>query len=527
MNGQPIPGFYFDAEKQKYFKIQSAAASRDLNLRYSADNIRKRERIERLKDFTTARTSKLRKERVVRRHASNLTHTCIEREIGLKRKSFYMQGAWPNACISGVAEKPESVLELPAQYIRYFDLNPEDRTLFATHADNTIWRHYYDPEPWDRIPPGGCPDPLRLPSGYDRDAYSIELGRTTSPISSLCYFNTTGALTATTIGSDRPPVIYACNPEEDGPSVSQQFTPKDCPNITSAAARLNDDCTRLKKDTVAETGYDQLAVAASYSLILLTRDAGMDWNSKVALQNNSSPINSVGWLSYNTVALGCRNGKLLLYDTRSGGSSHILTHPSPINKIARADDPSRIICSGLANSLYLYDIRSTRSSSFKKGYPTNADTHYNETFFSTLDIGGPMRSKKRRKFDAANVLTCSQPLLTFKHSNMDNPHCDIAVHRRLGLVAAAQDDQTDVAIRVSNIYTGKIVREFKHDPSKRENADRRAPRWVIRSLKFVDSEWNDDVDLWTTWDGGVAKFTWASGEEKEDGNGFEMTQMVN
>jgi len=241
MNGQPIPGFYWDPEKKKYFKIQSAAASRDLNLKYSAQNIRKKERDERVQNATSARIQRARKERVVRTNVDNITQACLERELGIRRHSFYVQNTWPDACLYGVSTRPKIIVDAPEHgLIRCFDRDPISKILYIVEGDNRIKRrrvHRKDGPP--------LPSRDNDEDGYLEDLpineYSFEpwdeLQRTTSTVSSLNYLPATGALAATTYGSDRPPVVYLSDPERDGPYVGQQFTPKGCATIWGAAAR--------------------------------------------------------------------------------------------------------------------------------------------------------------------------------------------------------------------------------------------------------------------------------------------------
>src|SRR5687768_3167760 len=102
MNGQPIPGFYWDPEKKKYFRIQSSSAAQHKDWKYTVSNLRKEDRKERLQKASLALSDRNRKERVVRRHARSFARTDLEREIGTRRKSFYVQNLWPNACLNGV-----------------------------------------------------------------------------------------------------------------------------------------------------------------------------------------------------------------------------------------------------------------------------------------------------------------------------------------------------------------------------------------------------------------------------------------
>lgn len=512
MNGQPIPGFYFDPEKKKYFRIQGQVAARDLNLKYSLDNIRKEERKERLQKAAAARSHKIRKERVVRRHASSFAQTNVEREIGVKRPSLYVHNLWPDACVFGVSNRPKQILDRPyAASLRYFDRDPVSKTMYAVHGENRVKRRRIHSE-------NGPPAPKQDPETAEHhdfwplNRYSFEtwdeLSRTTSTVSSLCYLPATGALATTTYGSDRAPVVYLTDPERDGPYVGQQFTPKECSAIWGAAARPTSfSASPGLLNTVAATHIEHLAVAASSSMLLFTRSLTGSWDSKAVVKSLNSDILALDWISYTTVALGCRDGKIHLHDTRSGGSTNILTHPYPVSKIKRADDETRMICSGLQDSLFLYDIRSPRPSRRSLPHSTNDNNnhHYNEQYFKTL-YPGNRDHKKRRKLNHTAFKTWSQPVLSFAHHNLDDLELDIDVHPRLGLLAASQDPATGTAIRISNIWTGNVVKEIK---TKSKNSRDNAVVEKIRSLKFIDREEADGgVDLWSCWNGGIARFGW-------------------
>lgn len=506
MNGREIPGFYFDPEKNKYFKILGANASRGLDLKYSAENIRKRDRVERVQKTTAARYSKTRTERVVRRHASNLTQTCAEREIGFRRRSFYIQNLWPDACIYGVRAKPTKVIDKPADgAIRCFDRDPVTKTVYAVHGENRVKRRRLlvrDGPPLPRdddLETGEYFGSLAL-NPYTFEPWD-ELGRTTSCVSTLCYLPATGALATTTQGSDRAPVVQLSDPDRDGPYVSQQFTPKHCTTIWGAAARPTTfEASPGLLNSVAASHTEHLAVAASSSMLIFTRSQAGSWDSKVVIKSLHSDILALDWISYTTVALGTRDGKIRLHDTRSGGSSHVLTHSHPISKLKRADDQTRIICSGLQDSLLLYDIRSPRLARPSQPLSSTFSNHnYNDEVYRRDE-------KKRRKLYHVSSRKCSQPVVSFTHANLDETDLAIDVHARLGLVAAAQDSEASVAIRVSNIWTGKTVKEFKREG---KGATRGTAKDCIRSLKFVDrDDGNGGVDLWTSWEGGITRFGW-------------------
>jgi len=235
-------------------------------------------------------------------------------------------------------------------------------------------------------------------------------------------------------------------------------------------------------------------------MLLFTRSQGGAWDSQAVVKSLESDLLALEWISYTTVALGCRDGTIRLYDTRSGGSSHVLTHPAPIAKLKRADDETRLICSGLNDTLFLYDIRSPRLSRNSSRKTFNYDNHhYNEEYFKNL-YPTHRDSHKRRKLNHKAFKNWSQPVMTFAHLNRDELELDIDVHPRLGLLAAAQDTTEGTVIRISNIWTGKSVKEI--DPGSTHQAK-------IRSLKFIESGFDGNVDLWSCWGGGIAKFGWS------------------
>ncbi|KAF3002922.1 hypothetical protein E8E13_002938 [Curvularia kusanoi] len=508
MNGQHIPGFYFDKEKGKYFKIQSQAAARGLNLKYSTSNLVKERRKENAQRTATAKKARTQKERVVRRHAHSFVQTDLDREIGFKRRSVYLQHTWPEACMSGVPSAPGPVTSSDDHgVIRFFDRDPVSKTIYAVFGENGIRRrHYVGNDQASNLQNPEARRKLRALGTESRYGYYAwdEIGRTTSTVSSFQYLPNSGALALTTIGSDRPPIVHLSDPERDGPHIYQKFTPKACAAIFSSAARPASFVAPSHPSSIAASETEHLVVGAQQSLLLFTRSSSGTWDSNTLLPDVNSDILALEWLSHSTVAMGCRNGKINIYDTRSGRSTHALTHPYAISKLKRADDPTRIICSGLQDTLFLYDTRMPRLSStrHRDAKPNVQNHHYNEAYFRTL-YPGNNDHKRRKTMNRKAFAKWSQPVLSFQHTNLDDLDLGLAVNERLGLVAAAQDkDHCDKAIRVSNLWTGKLVREF--------SAPVQRPRG--RGVKLRDLQWMDDEDggirLWSIGDGGLVEYAW-------------------
>lgn len=509
MNGQHIPGFYYDQEKKKYFKIQSQSASRGLNLKYSTSNLAKERRKENIQKATAARTSRIQKERVVRRYANCFVQTDLDREIGFKRRSVYLQTIWPEACMSGVCatSKPVTCSD-NNDVIRFFDRDAVSKTIYAVCGENKIKRRQYlGDDQAANLQSSQSRDRLRALDTKSRYAYYPwdEIGRTTSTISSFQYMPTSGALAVTTIGSDRPPIVQFSDPERDGAHIHQQFTPKACSAIWTSAARPPSFSLSVgpgSSNTIVANETEHLAVGAQQSLLSFTRSPSGSWDSRTALPDLHADVLALAWLNSSTLALGCRNGTIHLYDVRSGGTSHILTHPYPISKLSRADDATRLVCSGLQDTLFLYDLRSPRLLPHRDrgGRSNTKDHHYNEAYFKTL-YPGNHDSKRRRRMNHTAFAKWSQPVLSYAHTNLDDLDLDVAVHARLGLVAASQDlGNCEKAIRVSNLWTGKTVRDFV--PGTNASGQKK-----IRTLTWMEGE-DEGVSLWSTWGGSIASFSW-------------------
>lgn len=509
MNGQHIPGFYFDQEKGKYFRIQSQAAARGLDLKYSTSNLVKERRKENVQKTATAKKARTQKERVVRRHAHSFVQTDLDREIGFKRRPVYLQNIWPEACMSGVSSTPEPVTSSDDQgVIRFFDRDPVSRTIYAVCGENHVKRrHYLSDDQAGHLQRPEARRRLRALDTQSRYGYHPwdEIGRTTSTVSSFQYMPNSGALALTTIGSERPPIVQLSDPERDGPHIHQNFTPKACAAIFCSAARPTSFVSPSHPSSIAASEIEHLVVGAQQSLLLFTRSSSGTWDSSTLLPNLDADILSLEWLSHSTVALGCRNGKIHIYDTRSKRSTHALTHPYAISKIKRADDPTRVLCSGLQDMLFLYDVRMPRlSSSRHRDAEPNVDNHhYNTTYFKNLYPGRP-NHKRRKLLNKKAFAEWSQPVLSFPHTNLDDLDLGVAVNERLGLVAAAQDmEHSDKAIKVNNFWTGKMVREFS--PPAQKSAGGKGAK--IRDLKWMYDD-DGDVRLWSIWGRGIAEFAW-------------------
>ena len=169
--------------------------------------------------------------------------------------------------------------------------------------------------------------------------------------------------------------------------MNQLFRLNDCNTIRSAAAPP----FTCSLNSIPQSGTERLAVAASSSLRLFHCSPAGDWDSYSAAQTSQN-VMALEWLSPTTIAVGQRNGTISTYDTRSGRLEKKLTHPFPIVKLKRAEDESRIMCAGMQDTLFLYDLRSSRK---EKNFSRDAPGHYNDRFFNN-QYPGSHNYKKRK-----------------------------------------------------------------------------------------------------------------------------------
>ncbi|KAF2792007.1 hypothetical protein K505DRAFT_376341 [Melanomma pulvis-pyrius CBS 109.77] len=492
MAQREIPGFYFDSEKKKYFKIQQSQHAPPPESKYSHDNIAKEKKKEEEETIHAKHWKQRRRQTIIRSSARNLlSQASLDREIGHRRGSSYVRNVWPGAIASGFQFRTI----VSDWSVSHFDRDPIRKTLYIVKGEASIQCRRPNGNP--RIPISSRhEDDEELLSPLN--TYTFQpwdtLARLTSSVSSLNYLPGSGALCATTFGMSRPPVIYLTDPNSDVPG--EVYSPRNCNTVWGSAPRPLSFPPLSSTNSIPATSTEYVAVGASSAPMLFTRGDSGTWTHKTIL-NLSSDIFALEWLSENTLALGCRNGKIHIYDIRANGESHILTHPFPISQLRRGDDFTRLVCSGLQNTCVLYDMRmGRRSAAAPRRPPPQQET---KRLIRNL--------KRKRSHLPYSQPRFTQPVLHFRHSNTDDLELGIDVHPGLGLVAAAQED---ASIRVSNLWTGKTVRVFG---AVDDNIDRQTQGWKkpdrIRCLRFInDGDGDGEVGLWSAGAAGLRRFAW-------------------
>ena len=106
-----IPCYYFDPEKGKYFKLEKNAVPGTAQAKYTQENVRQAQKRSFEALHEKRKWEKTEKETIVRPHTRKRWGSQLaglDREVGQRRRSYYMHGVWPDACMGGM-EKMKKV----------------------------------------------------------------------------------------------------------------------------------------------------------------------------------------------------------------------------------------------------------------------------------------------------------------------------------------------------------------------------------------------------------------------------------
>jgi hypothetical protein len=106
MDGRDIPGFYYDKEKKKYFRIEKTHTALDPKSKHVVQNVRQEKRKEKYQRDAWERATKRRAQTVARQYVRDpLLRARLDREIGTRRPSYYNKSVWPDACASRLVDR--------------------------------------------------------------------------------------------------------------------------------------------------------------------------------------------------------------------------------------------------------------------------------------------------------------------------------------------------------------------------------------------------------------------------------------
>ncbi|KAL3481124.1 hypothetical protein BJX99DRAFT_253784 [Aspergillus californicus] len=425
-----IPGFYFDPEKKKYFKIQAnhksapgAQYSKDAVKRKHADQEVKRQRkarlVQRAENETIKRAACLRHplllaQREVGAHFMSRDIELEQRGLGyasqLHRNQLHQFEPWPD------------------QYtIKHIVRNPRSGILIASghrggESSVSVCFPDCDQEKWT----------------YNRTMERL-LFKEQYRLSSLSLSHT-GYLLATMDSGPNGDSFLAPrllpDPDEGGdyrwpPFFSHPIRIHTTSSLWCSSSSLTGDMPRFAVGT--SDGLYTLEGLGSYWALSkkpFPNDKATGNPKRRRIDSSHALITAVEWLSPDVIAAGLKDSTIFLHDIRSGGSAARLQHPHAVTKIRKLD-PYRIVVAGI-NSLQMYDIR----------YPPN--------------------NLQRNPNPNTEHHTSTRPYLTFSDQDKDQAHArqlipDFDISPDLGILASviATDDRT---IQLFSVRTGEQVK---------------------------------------------------------------------
>ncbi|KAJ5235792.1 uncharacterized protein N7469_004960 [Penicillium citrinum] len=445
-----IPGFYYDAEKKKYFKIQANHVAPP-GAQYSKDSVKRKRNDQEKQHKRAQRTQRMAKETV--RKAGLMNHPLVrnEREIGsrilplylqqekqariyvsqLHRKKLHQFEPWPDYSIQHVLRNPRSGILIASKYLRHIGV-----TAFCV-----------------------CfPDFEEMSWTYNRTMERV-LFKEAYRLSSISLSHTGYLLATMDSGPEGDSFLsprMLPGPDDQGdyqwPSFfSHPIRIRTTPSLwCSAACPIGDKAlfaigTSNGLHTLEGFGSHWTVSQKPFPNDAGSRKHGNQQGFREHGNSSHSSVNAVEWLNGDVIASGMRNSSVFLHDLRSGGSATRLQHPHSVTKI-RKIDPYRLVVSG-NNSLRMYDIRFAPNGLQPKPKPMSP-SH-----------------------------TSTRPYMTFPEYSPDIIS-DFDVSPDLGLLATASDDCT---VQLFSLQTGELV------PSPLSKYKYHNP---INCLSFENSETN-------------------------------------
>ncbi|KAL2868701.1 uncharacterized protein BJX67DRAFT_34095 [Aspergillus lucknowensis] len=415
-----IPGFYYDPDKKKYFKIQANHKSTP-GYQYSKDAV-KRKRAEQETRQRKARLVQRSQTENIRR-STYLQHPLIlaQREVGAPPTSASREHERTGLAYASQFHRNRlhEFEPWPDQYtIKHVVRNPRSGILVASghrggESSVSVCFPDFDQENW----------------AYNRTMERL-LFKEQYRLSSLSLSHT-GYLLATMDSGPSGDSFLAPrmlpDPDEGGdyrwpPFFSHPIRIHTTSSLWCSSPSPTGDVPRFAVGT-SDGLYTLEGFGSCWTLSKKSfpKDIAGGITKYRRLESSHALITSVEWLSSDVIAAGLKDSTIFLHDIRSGGSATRLQHPHAVTKLRKLDQ-YRIVVAGI-NSLQMYDIR----------YPPNG--------------------LQRNPNPISKHHTSTRPFLRFAgHSPELNPDFDIS--SELGLLASASDDRT---IQLFSLRTGESV----------------------------------------------------------------------
>ncbi|KAG2412015.1 hypothetical protein HFD88_009571 [Aspergillus terreus] len=415
-----IPGFYYDPEKKKYFKIEASHKATP-GLQYSKDAV-KRRRIDHEKRQRKAhRSQRIAKEKIKRSAFLANPLLGINQEIGALNIS------------KSVRQEQRGLLyasQVRRSRLHQFEPWPNDYTIKQVLRNKRSGILIASGHRGGESSVSVCfPDCDQEKWTYNRTMERV-LFKDPYRLSSISLSHTGYLLATMDSGPDGDSFLaprMLPDPDEGGdyrwPSLFSPIRLRTTSSLWCSAACPEGNTPLFAVGT--SDGLYTLGGFGSQWTLSKKQFASDVFTGKPILHrrvdSSHALVTSVEWLSSDVIAAGLKDSAIFLHDLRSGGTATRLQHSHAVSKIRRVD-PYRMVVAGI-NSLKMYDIR----------YPPN---------------GLQRNPNPNNKYH-----TSTRPYLEFlDYSPEIIPDFDLSPE--LGLLASASDERK---IQLFSLRTGEQI----------------------------------------------------------------------
>ncbi|OCL09215.1 hypothetical protein AOQ84DRAFT_439124, partial [Glonium stellatum] len=201
MDGRDIPGFYYDQERKKYFKILPNHHAPPSGSKYAKGNIKKRTEESKKRKLSEAFANQKRQQQVQQSTVlQSPIARSLERELGRRPNTSQIRHDWAKASAHGLQSRVITYSNDTDSEILHFDIDPITRSLIVGRANNQIESTYpTHTSPSSPTDPDGRSQPLTTHARYNtafKRIYPLA-----SAITSLHISHASNTLLTTTLGS--------------------------------------------------------------------------------------------------------------------------------------------------------------------------------------------------------------------------------------------------------------------------------------------------------------------------------------
>ncbi|KAF7718986.1 Uncharacterized protein PECH_000166 [Penicillium ucsense] len=379
-----IPGFYYDPEKKKYFKIQANHVAPP-GAQYSKESVKRKRNEQQEQEKRIKVNQRLERETV--RKPSLLHHPlmAVERELG---------SSWSSTAVMKERQSRVYVSQLKRRKLHKFEpwpspfnfrhvlRNPRSGALITTglqgsQSSVSICFPDNDGDKWT----------------YHRTMERMLL-RESYRISSISLSHTGYLLATLDSGPDGDSFLaprLLPNPDEGGdyrwPSEFHHPLKIHLPQTLwcSAACPVGDKALFAIGTSDGLHTLEGLTSMWTVSQKPFRKDDSSGARGFRRHGNSShASVQAVEWISSDVVVSGLRNSNVFLYDVRNGESSLRLQHSQSVTKIRKAD-PWRIVVGG-HNTVEMYDLRYVAKGLHSKPKPMSGSHNSTRPYLSFKDF---------------------------------------------------------------------------------------------------------------------------------------------